>query len=86
MWCYMCKISKTILTSTISGFTGIVFLSCFLFIASAQPGLSAQANQKTIQVSQTQQLYAALRHANKFGYTHIVLADGMYNVHKTLLI
>jgi hypothetical protein len=89
MWCYMCKISKTNLTSTISGFIGIIFLSCFLFIASAQPSRPAQpnqANQKTIQVSQTQQLYAALRHANKFGYTHIVLADGMYNVHKTLLI
>jgi hypothetical protein len=94
----MCKISNTILTSTISGFIGIVFLSFFLFIASvshanraltapsAQPSRTAQPNQKTIHVSHAQQLFAALRHANKFGNTHIVLADGMYNVHKTLLI
>lgn len=98
MWCNMRKIKKPISNGIISLFTATVFLSSFLSVASvlaADPKSSApaallgpfnQPHQKIIHVSHGQQLFAALRHANKFGHTQIVLADGMYNVRKTLLI
>lgn len=41
---------------------------------------------ETIQVNNEQQLYAALRQANKLGHTRIELADGKYIAKQTLII
>jgi hypothetical protein len=46
----------------------------------------AQSPQKLINVNNTQQLYAALKQANKYGNTSIILADGEYKADKTLFI
>jgi hypothetical protein len=94
----MGKINNTIAKGSMLLFSIIAILSSFLSLAaelttntmlpefSNQHRLSIQPIQKTIHVSHTRQLYAALRYANEFGYTQIVLADGIYNAHKTLLI
>ena len=46
----------------------------------------AQTIPQSIPVMTTQQLYSALRQANKFGNTQIIIADGLYKTHKTLII
>lgn len=47
--------------------------------------LSVQATER-IQVNSTKQLYAALRQANTHGNTEIVLADGIYQAPRTLMV
>lgn len=69
-------IPSYILTTTWVLFSFAVFL----------PGAHAKDTQQSIHVNNIQQLYSALNQAIKSGNTRIMLADGEYRTHKTLVI
>lgn len=63
----------------------IIFSTNFIFCFYVSVA-SAQNIPQTISVTTTLELYSALKQANEFGNTRIMLTDGIYKVQKTLNI
>ena len=78
----MHKPTLIITSSLLRKLCTLTVLTCISFLSIA----SLQNSQKTINVSNTEQLYSAVNLANETGNTLISLADGVYNVLKTLNI